>query len=73
MKKIIVVVLLNFWLAFIPAMASTPVEVSIVQLIVASERFDGKLVSVVGFFQNEMEATAIYRASCKTIFLNRSA
>ncbi|MDM5181784.1 hypothetical protein PO883_31895 [Massilia sp. DJPM01] len=60
MKKMIVVLLLNFWLALIPAMASPPVEVSIVQLIAASERFDGKLVSVVGFFQNEMEATAIY-------------
>ncbi|MDQ1925101.1 hypothetical protein [Massilia pseudoviolaceinigra] len=60
MKKIILLASLNLWFAYLPAQASSVVEVSIAQLIASPERFDGKLVSVVGFFQNEMEESAIY-------------
>lgn len=39
---------------------SEPVDVSIVQLIATPERFDGKMIRVIGFLHLEFEGNALY-------------
>lgn len=43
-----------------PASAAEPTDVSIVQLIASPEKFDGKLIRVIGFLRLEFEGDALY-------------
>jgi hypothetical protein len=43
--------------------AESPVDVSLVRVIANPERFDGKLVSLIGFLRIEPEGTALYLSS----------
>ena len=51
----IAIVILGFLALASPAFASDPLDVGMVQLLATPEKFDGKLVRVVGFLSLEFE------------------
>jgi hypothetical protein len=60
MKPIVAIclVLTTFFVA--PSRAEEPVNVTLVQLIATPEKFDGKLIRVIGFLRLEFEGDVLY-------------
>jgi hypothetical protein len=60
MKLIAVICVFLSSLWAIPTTAQEPTDVSMVQLIANPEKYDGKLVRVIGFLRMEFEGNALY-------------
>jgi len=61
MKPRIVLILLSLLCWFVqPAVATEPLDVSLIQLIANPKDLDGKIVRVIGFVKLEFEGNAIY-------------
>jgi hypothetical protein len=60
MKLIASVFVIFISLLAVPIKAEEPVDVTLVQLIANPEKFDGKLVRVIGFLRLEFEGNVLY-------------
>src|SRR5271169_6128251 len=60
MKLIVPICILFTTLFVAPIKAEEPVDVTLVQLIANPEKFDGKLVRVIGFLRLEFEGNVLY-------------
>jgi hypothetical protein len=60
MKLIASVFVIFITLFAVPIKAEEPVDVTLVQLIANPEKFDGKLVRVIGFLRLEFEGNVLY-------------
>lgn len=60
MKLIVSVCILLTALLAVPINAEKPVDITLVQLIANPEKFDGKLIRVIGFLRLEFEGNVLY-------------
>jgi hypothetical protein len=60
MKLTVPICILFTILFVVPVKAEEPVDVTLVQLIANPEKFDGKLVRVIGFLRLEFEGNVLY-------------
>lgn len=60
MKVIGAVCLFLMLLSAVPIRASEPEDITLVQLIATPEKFDGKLIRVIGFLRLEFEGNVFY-------------
>lgn len=60
MKLIASICVLVTLLLAVPVKAEEPVNVTLVQLIASPEKFDGKLIRVIGFLRLEFEGDVLY-------------
>jgi len=58
-------------LLVVPVKAEQPINVTLVQLIANPEKFDGKLIRVIGFLEIEFEGNVLYlhREDCENALL----